>query len=50
MIISKMSQISDKELNRMTSVHAVEEPEAAAEVTSDQSNVRLPFYHPERLK
>ncbi len=38
--ISKMSQISDKDLNEMTIFHAVEEPQAAAKVTSDQSNVR----------
>ncbi len=41
-VIAKMSQISDEEVNEMTIVHAVEEPEAAAEVTSDQSNVRRP--------
>ncbi len=38
-VIAKMPQISD-ELNDMTIIHAVEEPEAAAEVISDQSNVR----------
>ncbi len=37
-----MSQISDEKLNEMTIVHAVEEQEAAAEVTGDQSNVRRP--------
>ncbi len=37
-----MTQISDEELNEMTIVHAMEEPEAAAEITGDQSNVRRP--------
>ncbi len=37
-----IAQLSDEELNEMTIVHAVEESEAAAEVTSDQSTVRRP--------
>ncbi len=32
-LLRKMSQISDEEVNEMTIVHAVEESEAAAEVT-----------------
>ncbi len=35
-VISEMSQISEKDLNEMTIFHAVEEPQAAAEVTSDR--------------
>ncbi len=41
-IVAKMSQISNEELNEMSIVHAMEEPEAAAEVTSEQCNVRRP--------
>ncbi len=41
-LISKMSQISNNDLNEMTGLHAVEEPQAAAEVTSDRNNDRRP--------
>ncbi len=36
-VISKISQISDKDLNEMTIFHPVEEPQAAAEDISDQN-------------
>ncbi len=41
-VFAKTSQISDAQLHEMTVVHKIEDIEAAAELTSDQSN----FPHP----
>ncbi len=40
----------DKDLNEMTIFHTVEEPQAAAEVASDQRNVRRPVIFEEGSK
>ncbi len=41
-VVAKMSQISDEQLHEMTIIHKIDDNEAAAELTSDQSNVRRP--------
>ncbi len=39
-LFRKCHKLSDNDLNEMTGLHAVEEPRAAAEVTSDRNNDR----------